>query len=94
MSIPEIFDRMDSFRRREQGNAKWRIMHDFVMVNVQMRYLALEKGEKAPQPWEYYPELFAEEQKRYEKEQEEEELEAYKERRRAYTQEFNRRRNS
>lgn len=51
-----------------------------------------EEKQDIPHPWEYYPELFSEEQKIYEEKRKEAELEEYKEKRKAYIAEMNRRR--
>ena len=51
-----------------------------------------EEKQDIPHPWEYYPELFSEEQKIYEEKKKEAELEEYKEKRKAYIAEMNRRR--
>ena len=81
----EIIDKMDSYARTEKERWKRKIRHDFILREVQAAYIGLEKGKKPPRPWDYYPELF-------EKEKEETEFAEYKERRRQYIEEFNRRR--
>lgn len=85
----EIFDIMESFRRRERENRKWKIMHDFIMAEVQSRFLFTKKGKPAPRPWDYYPALFEEDRVQFEKEESEAEFEDYKSRRRARMEAFN-----
>ena len=81
----EIFDKMESFTRMEKERWKRRIRHDFILREVQAAYIMLDKGTKPPRPWDYYPDLFA-------KEKQETEYAEYKENRRKYYEEFNRRR--
>ncbi len=81
-----------SFHRREERDIRWKIRHDFVMAEVKTRYISREEKQDIPHPWEYYPELFAEDKIRYEKLKEQREQEEYKEQRRMYVEEFNRRR--
>lgn len=56
-----------------------------------MRYLSLKQGDEPPYTWDYYPELFKDEQQTYVKRKEQEDFEAYKEARRNYIAEFNKR---
>lgn len=68
------------------------IVHDFIMAEVKTRYLIRDEKDDIPHPWEYYPELFAEERVMYQKEKDEKELIENKQARMAYAAEFNRRR--
>lgn len=90
----EICDLMESNRRIERQQAKQRINQDFIMAEVNARYLAMAmdgKGE-IPKVWEYYPELYADEKTQYETRMAADAMEDYKARRLDYVREFNRRR--
>ena len=90
----EICDLMESHRRIERQQAKQRINQDFIMAEVNARYLAMAmdgKGE-IPKVWEYYPELYADEKTQYETRMAADAMEDYKARRLDYVLEFNRRR--
>ena len=90
----EICDLMESHRRIERQQAKQRINQDFIMAEVNARYLAMAmdgKGE-IPKVWEYYPELYADEKTQYETRMAADAMEDYKARGLDYVREFNRRR--
>ena len=90
----EICDLMESHRRIERQQAKQRINQDFIMAEVNARYLAMAmdgKGE-IPKVWENYPELYADEKTQYETRMAADAMEDYKARRLDYVREFNRRR--
>lgn len=88
----EVSDLIASYFRQKQQDIKQRVTHDFVMAEVQTRYVCREQGQDIPHPWEYYPELFQKEKLEYKQKKEAAELEEYKENRRSYVAEFNRRR--
>ena len=77
---------------KRKNDLKWKIMHDFVMAEVHTRFNFREEKQDIPHPWEYYPELFREEEQHYVKKKACDELESYKEARKEYAAEFNRRR--
>ncbi|WP_165392597.1 hypothetical protein [Blautia producta] len=83
---------MEKYYRKEKNDIKWKIQHDFIMTEVNSRYIFREEKQDIPHPWEYYPGLFADEKNWYEKQKEQKALEDYKEKRRQYVAEFNRRR--
>lgn len=94
MSINEIMDTMDSLQRQRRRKEKQRIMDNFIlaeMLTANLATLISGKGD-IKRPWEYYPELFEKEQERYQKAEEDRKWEQYKENRRAYMAEWNRRR--
>lgn len=91
-SMLEVQDLIKAFWKKREYDLRWEIMHDFVMAEVQTRFAFREKNQDIPHPWEYYPNLFQEEKKRYEDRKKQDELESYKEARRNYAAEFNRRR--
>lgn len=91
-SALEIADRMESYRRQKQQEIKEKIRLDFSLAKLIATHVWADKETKLPLPWDVYPELFKKEQAAYEKEKAEEEWEAFKERRRQYVAEFNRRR--
>lgn len=66
----------------------------FMLANLisERHPLVDHKKQKPSMPWDYYPDLFTQEKQAWEQRQEEDELEAYKERRRQYIAEFNKRR--
>lgn len=87
----EVLDMIFSYDRREKRQLKENISRDFVRARVIRRLLFPNKGEQAPRPWEYYPELFADEMQAAEEAEENAQLEEYKANKRAYVEEFNRR---
>lgn len=91
-SLLEVQDLIRIFWQRKEKEARWKITHDFMMAEVQTRFTFREKGQDIPHPWEYYPELFKEEAQRYEARKKQDQLEEYKEARRNYVSEFNKRR--
>lgn len=69
------------------------IAHTFLLAEVMTRYMVRkDEKEEIPHPWEYYPELFEKESIAYYAKKEQDELEDYKEARKRYVAEFNRRR--
>ena len=83
---------MEKYYRKEKNDIKWKIQHDFIMAEVNSRYIFREEKQDIPHPWEYYPGLFSNEKIQYKKQKEQKELEEYREKRRLYVEEFNRRR--
>ena len=65
----------------------------FLLAEVVTRYMAKDEKEEMPRPWDYYPEIFAEDKKLHEERKKQEELEAYKEQKRAYAERWNMMRN-
>lgn len=88
----EIYDACESFYRRKLESTKQSIMQDFIMAEVRMRFLTRKEDQDVPHPWDYYPELFADDKKVFEEQKIQEEQEEYKIARKAYIAEFNRRR--
>ncbi len=95
-SLNEITDMLESYARKEKRRRKEKVLDDFIIAEVTAVNLAAlfssDKKAETPKPWDYYQELFVEEKKAYEKEKAYRELEEYKEERRAYVAEVNRRR--
>lgn len=91
-SVAEVEDLIRTFWEKRKNDLKWKIMHDFVMAEVHTRFNFREEKQDIPHPWEYYPELFREEEQHYVKKKACDELESYKEARKEYAAEFNRRR--
>lgn len=89
-------DRVESYNRVEKRRRREKILDNFVLAEVTAistaELLMAEGKPKLPRPWEYYPELFAEEKEAVEEMEKEKALEEYKEQRRRYIMEFNRRR--
>lgn len=94
LSINEIIDTMDSLQRQRKRKEKQKIMDNFILAEIlTANFSALISGKgDIKRPWEYYPELFKEEQETYQKAEEDRKWEKYKENRRAYMAEWNRRR--
>lgn len=65
----------------------------FLLAEVVTRYMTKDEKEEMPRPWDYYPEIFAEDKKLHEERRKQEELEAYKEQKRAYAERWNMMRN-
>lgn len=95
-SMDEIRELLKSRSREETRKRKEKIMDDFVMAEVIAWNIGamLPHDEKftLPKPWDYYPKIFAEESAAFEEQEKERQLEEYKEKRRAYVAEVNRRR--
>lgn len=93
-SIAEIQEIIAAYNRQREQRAKESISMNFVLAEV----IALNiccgltgKGE-TPKAWDYYPELFHEEEMTYQKEKEAREWQEYKEDRKRYIEEYNKRR--
>ena len=52
---------MASYHRRERRKFKRQVGLSFLQAEVTARYVSLQKGDPLPEPWEYYPTLFEEE---------------------------------
>lgn len=69
------------------------ITKSFAMLHAEMRFKARQKEtDPIPQPWDYYPVLFAEEKKQHDEAEEMKSVSETAAGRRAYAAEFNRRR--
>ena len=88
----EILDLLDSYERRRKHEAREKVSRMFIHAQIIRRYMFPPEGDKPPTPWEYYPDLFEEEQDSYEQNAKEQELIRLKNSRQAYYQEFNKRR--
>lgn len=90
----EISDIIRSFTRRKKQELKQELINGFVFAQNTAELIGryLNKDNKARNPWDFFPELFADEKKLYEKELEKKEMETLLENRRAYSQELKRRR--
>lgn len=95
-SIDEIVDMINSHIREENRRKKQKVIDDFIIAEVTALNLAAlfskKEDRKIPKPWDYYKTMFAEEKEAYEAKEEERALEEYKEKRRAYVAEYNKRR--
>lgn len=95
-SINEILDMISSFQRTEHEKWKNRVIDNFAIAEATALNLAsviFGKNEvKPPKPWDYYTSSFKEEKEAYEEAERKKEWEEYKENRRKYINEFNRRR--
>lgn len=86
---------IESAAREERRKRKEKIMDDFILAEVTAINLATlfsaDKKIRPPKPWDYYR-SFEEEKESFEKQDQERQLEEYKEKRREYAAEVNRRR--
>lgn len=83
----EIADLMASYNRKKRRSFKEQVGLAFLQAEVTARYLALQKDDTIPAPWEYYPKLFESEKKAFEQE----ELKKYYEKRREISAKYKRR---
>lgn len=92
-SMFEVRDLIESHNRVRRRQVKESISLAWAQAEQTAACLASMYGEgRPPQVWDVFPELFEEERREYEQKAAEDQMEAYKERRRAYVEEFNRRR--
>ena len=94
-SVNEIIDMLESYGRRKEQERKLKIQDDFIIAEViALNILAPVAGDKdaMPHPWDYYPSFFEIEKKSWEENQLKRQMEDYRERRKAYIAEVNRRR--
>ena len=92
LSFGEVMDITEAYNRRERRLFKDAVRQQFLLAEIITRFMTREKQEPIPRPWEYYPELFADDKKAAETLEEEKQLQEMKERRRRYASEVNRRR--
>ena len=88
---------MESRYRLERRQRKFQISDIYLLARITAEHIGISfSGKKftgeMPHPWDTYPSMFAHEKEEYEKAQAAESLEVYKQKRRAYANEFNRRR--
>lgn len=88
LSPLEIADLMASYHRRERRKFKRQVGLSFLQAEITARYVALQKDDPLPEPWEYYPTLFEEEKQAFEQEK----LKEYYEKRREDAARYNQRR--
>lgn len=98
-SIAEIRELLLSYKRKRTIDEKIKIEQLFVLaeaISARVAFCFADKDERDVsmilQPWDFYPELFAEDEAISTKRQEEIEFEKYKEARKRHAVEFNRRR--
>lgn len=86
---------IESAEREEKRKWKEKILDGFILVDAAVRKIAAllpsDKKIRPPKPWDYYR-SFEEEKESFEKQDQERQLEEYKEKRREYAAEANRRR--
>lgn len=82
MSIPDIIDTMESFRRQEERKAKHELMNlHFLARDIgQFTAVAIQGGDKVKimELWDFFPELFGRDHKETEKKIQEKQLAEYK----------------
>ena len=96
MSIDEIEDKILSFERSEKRSMKNQAVLNGVLADqiyLRISKLLDDKDEiQLKHLWDYFPSLFIEEKRHYEKEKEIEEFEAFKNARKAFAMHFNKNR--
>lgn len=82
LSIPDIIDTMESFRRQEERKAKHELMNlHFLARDIgQFTTVAIQGGDKVKvmELWDFFPELFGREHEETEKKIQEKQLAEYK----------------
>lgn len=93
-SLNEILDIIESYARRTERKRKQKIIEDFVLIKALTLNIATVISGKGDlcNPWDFYPDTFKEEKKEHEQKKLEAELTEYREKRRQWAEEFNRRR--
>lgn len=83
---------MESFYRRQEKQLKEKLSIAFVLAQSMAERVGvyLNKDNKAREPWDFYPSLFADEKVAYEKAAEEAEMEERREKIRTYAAEWKR----
>lgn len=84
-------DLVQAYSTRREMEFKHSIRRQFLLAELVSRFLTSKKEEELPHPWDYYPDLFADEKKRFDEIDEQEKLEKFKERRRQGVIELNKR---
>lgn len=97
MTPVEIVDRIESYQRKIKQEQILKTEQLFVLaeaIGSRVAFILSDQKDRSIllQPWDVYPQLFAEEKYSAEHSAEDREFEAYKESRRRHAAEFNRRR--
>lgn len=92
LSYAELQDVVKAYNEKSTREFKQSVQNQFLLADVITKHLFQEKDDPIPRPWDYYPKLFSKEKEQFKEIQKETELEDYKERRRQYVAEANRRR--
>lgn len=85
---------MESYARQANRKRKQKITDDFVLtkaLSLNLATIISGKGDLC-NPWDFYPETFKENKEEYERQKLEADLAEYREKRRQWAEEFNRRR--
>lgn len=96
----EVVDYLESAKRKKDIEFKSKVEMSFLHAEVTARNIACLFPQKGggvldpPHPWEYFPSIFAEEEKQYKQQKEMLSVEEMREQRRAFAEEYNRRRNA
>ena len=96
MSVQEVMDMINSYERVKRNEIKQQLVFNQVlsfqikqeMVELLADSSQLEDDYKK-QLWDFFPDLFAEDKKEYEKKKEEQDFEEFKKKRREYAQRIN-----
>ena len=93
-SLNEIIDVMESYARQAKRIRKQKIADDFVLTKaLSLNLAAIISGkDDLCNPWDFYPKTFRKEKEEYEQQKLEADLAEYREKRRQWAEEFNRRR--
>lgn len=91
-SLAEIEDLINSHVRQEKKERKLAVDQIFVLADaILSRFVSMiDEDSKPLLPWDMYPELFSEERQIYMDQRAEDEFEKFKEKRRRFAAEYNR----
>ena len=93
-SLNEIMDMMESYIRCRTRDRKQQISDNFILSKALALNLSTLFSDKAEfcNPWDFYPQTFKEDKEDYEQQKLEAQLADYRDKRRQWADEFNRRR--
>lgn len=94
LSMMEIFDLMQGYKRRKQLELKQQLTNGFAFAESMAEHIGLylNSENKARHPWDFFPGLFREEKEAYEEWLAQKQTETARENRKVYAAELRRRR--
>ena len=95
-TLNEIMDMMESYVRCKARERKQQINDNFILskaltLNIST-FFSTDKSSELCNPWDFYPQTFKEDKEEYEHQKLEAELAEYRDKRRQWADEFNKRR--
>lgn len=94
-SVSDVLDFLDACAKKDEADFKRDIWLRFMQARVTSAYVAQSFGGKSDdtlEPWDFFPELFSEEQQQFEEQKENERQAFYIEQMRVKADEWNKRR--